>query len=67
MEEFIEYVGILLGVDTDFDELESHLSMNGYNFGIDKNRKLLFVFIEEVGYVETILEDRDVVYEVNVY
>ena len=36
--EFIEYVCILLHVGTDLEELENHLSMNGYNFGIDKKK-----------------------------
>jgi hypothetical protein len=48
-------------------ELENHLSMNGYNFGIDNNRNLLFVFIEEVDYVKTILKDRDIIYKIIIY
>lgn len=67
MREFIEYVGILIDVDTDFDELENHLSMNGYNFGLDRRKNLLFVYIEEVDYVETILEDRNILYSEVVY
>lgn len=65
--DFIEYVCIVLNIGTDLEELESHLSMNGYNFGIDKSRNLLFVFIEEVDYVETILADRNIVYFVKTY
>jgi hypothetical protein len=49
------------------EELENHLSMNGYDFGIDKSRNILFVFADEVDYVKTILEDRDIVYGVRVY
>ena len=60
--EFIEYVCILLHVGTDLEELENHLSMNGYNFGIDKKRNLLFVFIDEFDYVEEILADRNIIY-----
>lgn len=67
MREFIEYVCILLHVDTDLEELEKHLSMNGYNFGIDKSRNLLFVFIDEVDYVETILNDRNIIHGAKVY
>ena len=52
---------------TDLEELESHLSMNGYDFGIDKSRNLLFVYIEEVDYIETILDDRNINYGAKVY
>ena len=67
MREFVEYVCILLHVGTDLEELENHLSMNGYDFGIDKSRNLLFVFVEEVDYVETILNDRNIIYGAKVY
>ena len=67
MREFVEYVCILLHVGTDLEELENHLSMNGYDFGIDKSRNLLFVFVEEVDYVETILNDRNIIYSAKVY
>ena len=67
MREFIEYVCLLLDSNANFDELENHLSMNGYYFGIDKKRCLLFVYIEEVDYVETILEDRNITYNEVVY
>lgn len=62
MREFIEYVSILYHGETDIEELNNHLSMNGYDFGIDTKRNLLFVNIEEVDYVETILEDRNILY-----
>ena len=65
--EFIEYVCILLHVGTDLEELENHLSMNRYNFGIDKKRNLLFVFIDEFDYVEEILADRNIIYDAKVY
>ena len=65
--EFIEYVCILLHVGTDLEELENHLSMNGYNFDIDKKRNLLFVFIDEFDYVEEILADRNIIYDAKVY
>lgn len=67
MREFIEYVCILLHVGTDLEELENHLSMNGYNFGIDKSRNLLFVYVEEVDYVEAILNDRNIIHGAKVY
>jgi hypothetical protein len=67
MREFVEYVCIILNVGTDLEELENHLSMNGYDFGIDKRRNLLFVFVEEVDYVETILADRSIIHGAKVY
>lgn len=65
--EFIEYVCILFHVGTDLEELENHLSMNGYNFGIDKKRNLLFVLIDEFDYVEEILADRNIIHSAKVY
>ena len=65
--EFIEYVCILLHVGTDLEELENHLSMNGYNFGIDKKRNLLFVLIDAFDYVEEILADRNIIHSATVY
>lgn len=67
MREYVEYVCIVLNKDTNLDRLENHLSANGYNVGIDKKQNLLFVFIEEVEYVETILQDRGIIYFVRVY
>lgn len=67
MREFVEYVNIIIDGNADVEELEKHLSMNGYDFGIDKKRNLLFVNMEEVDYVETILEDRDIDFEVRVH
>ena len=67
MREFVEYVRIDINGKADLKELENHLSMNGYDFGIDKTRRVLFVFIEEVEYVETILEDREIDFEVVEY
>lgn len=66
MREFIEYVSILYHGETDIEELKNHLSMNGYDFGIDERKCLLFVNIEEVDYVETILEDRNILYHTRV-
>ena len=68
MREFVEYVNIIiLDALADIEELEKHLSMNGYDFGIDKKRDYLFVNIEEINYVETILDDRNIKYETVVY
>lgn len=67
MKEFVEYVCIIIEGNADINELENHLYMNGYNFGIDRNRSLLFVYVEEIDYVETILKDRDITYDINVY
>ena len=67
MREYVEYVCIVLDKGTNLDKLENHLSANGYSVGIDKKQNLLFVFIEEVEYVETILQDRGIIYFVRVY
>lgn len=60
MEEFHVYVCLLLPENTNLEELENHLSMNGYDFGIDKNKNFLFVFADELAYVATILSDRNI-------
>ena len=65
--ELVEYACILLHVGTDLEDLEKHLSMNGYNFGIDKSRNLLFVFVDEFDYVEMILNDRHIIHGAKVY
>ena len=68
MEEFIEYARIYIhDIDADLNELENHLSMNGYDFGLDEKRRMLFVFIDELSYVETILTDRNIDYRIRVY
>lgn len=67
MRECIEYASIYLHTCVDLEELEGHLSMNGYDFGIDKKKNLLFVLIDEIDYVETILSDRNIVYGVKEY
>ena len=65
--EFINYVCILLHVGTDLEELENNLSMNGYSFGIDKSRNLLFVPIDDFDYVEEILADRNIIHGAREY
>ena len=62
MKEYVEYVNIIIEDNVNVDELDQHLSRNGYDFGIDRKRNLMFVNIEEVPYVETILEDRNIPY-----
>ena len=62
--ECVKYVEIFLRTDKDLEELKYHLSMNGYNFKFDKIRNLLFVDEDEIAYVETILKDRDIIYDV---
>ena len=62
MREFVEYACIHYHGETDVQELVYHLSMNGYDFGIDKSRCLLFVLVDDVDYVETILDDRNILY-----
>lgn len=64
MRDFVEYALISLGSSTDMEELDNHLSMNGYDFGIDKSRNLLFVAGDEIDYVETILKDRNIYYQI---
>ena len=69
VHEWVEYVAIKL-VDTCLNDqilLEQHLSMNGYTFGFDAVRKMLFVFVDELDYVRTILEDRGIQHEVHTY
>ena len=42
MDYCINYIGIIFHGNTDIDaidEIENHLSMNGYCFGIDKKKK----------------------------
>ena len=67
MKHYVEYVNIHIDKGTDVDELDTHLSRNGYDFGIDLERSLLFVNIEEVPYVETILEDRSIAYKIDTH
>ena len=68
MREYVEYVNIAIIASADaVDELDMHLSMNGYDFGIDRKRNILFVNMEEVAYVETILEDRKIEFETLVH
>lgn len=67
MDEIVKYANILLRHDADLEELEAHLSRNGYDFGIDKKRSILFVQIDELDYVEEILADRNISLGVRLY
>ena len=62
---YVEYVNIHINSSADVDELEEHLSKNGYDFGIDRKRNLLFANLEEVPYVATILADRGIEYKID--
>lgn len=67
IEEIYEYARVyFINSKFDFEELENHLSMNGYDFGIDAKRGYLFVSIDELDYIETILTDRNIAYGVSV-
>ena len=67
MDEIVMYANILIRHDADMEELETHLSRNGYDFGIDKKRNILFVQVDELAYVEEILEDRGINLGVRLY
>lgn len=54
-------INILKG---DIDEIIYHLNMNGYKFYVARPN-ILFTFVEETDYVETILADHKVKYVKN--
>ena len=54
------FVYLCFGTDEQMEELNDHLSMNGYNFSMDGME--LFVHESENDYVETIMADRDIYY-----
>lgn len=64
--EFITYICIevLNSSSSAVWEVINHLSMNGYKFGYDSYAGNLFVYDEELAYVETILEDRGIDYRI---
>jgi hypothetical protein len=45
-------------------ELQSHLSLNGYHFHINSKGTTILIFSEELDYLETILRDRNIDYEI---
>ncbi len=48
----------------DLLELQNHLSLNGYHFNIDSKNGDILLFDEELSYLITILEDRNIEYEI---
>ena len=68
MNELVEYIKIyFINDNVDLEELENHLSMNGYDFGIDTRRNILFVPLDDLAFVGTILTDRNISYGVSTY
>lgn len=49
-------------VKENIDEVTEHLSMNGYTFDTN-GEDTLFIYDEEIDYVITILNDRDIEWE----
>ena len=62
MSEPLKYFRYDLAKDTDAIELISHLSMNGYEYGFDMKSYSLFIYEEEMTEVETIMNDRKIIY-----
>lgn len=62
MDEYLRYIRYDLAKETDTIELISHLSMNGYEYGFDMKSYSLFIYEEEMAYVETIMNDRKIIY-----
>lgn len=62
MEDATLFVGVKLKNPKDMDITE-HLSMNGYTF--DTNAvDVIFIYIEELSYLKTVLEDHNISYEI---
>lgn len=64
-KEYIPYIMYRLAKGNDTDELTHHLSMNGYRFGFDPKSNALFIYEDETEYVETIMHDRKIKYEMD--
>lgn len=54
------YVYVCSATKEQMEELENHLSMNGYKFAISET--ILIAHEEEADYIETIMVDRDIDY-----
>ena len=54
------YFKVEIEQSMDIDGLCSHLEMNGYNF--ERIHNHLYVFEDELSYVETIMQDRHIIY-----
>ena len=61
--EATKYVLVNLLRNFDIEEITLHLSANGYNF--IRHNDSLFIWDEEIAYLETILKDRGVDYEID--
>ena len=48
----------------DMDEMYEHLTMNGYIFEVNNEHDVLFVIEDQIQYVETILNDKGISYEI---
>lgn len=57
------FYGLQLKHPTDMSDLTEHLAMNGYTFDTN-GEDIIFVYDEEIDYVETILDDWEIKYEV---
>lgn len=54
-----------LVAEEQIDELKNHLSMNGYDFSVSEEDGVeIAVHEEEMDYVETIMDDRDIDYRI---
>lgn len=60
--EYTIWYGIRLKNKSGMAEITEHLAMNGYTFDTNGD-DILFVFNEEIEYVETILYDHKIQYE----
>ena len=68
MNEPIKYVCFTVNMKlNDLYHLDHLLCINGYNFGIDIYRRLLFVSVNEISDVKKILEDNQIEYKVKAY
>ena len=64
MDEPIEYVCFTVNAKlNDLYHLDHLLYINGYNFGIDTCRRLLFVSVDDTSCVKTILKDNQIEYK----
>lgn len=56
------YIYKLVATKEQMEELNNHLKMNGYDFSINESN--ISVNEDEMDYVETIMEDRDISYSI---
>lgn len=65
MVDFTTWYAVKLigsNVKENMDEVTEHLSMNGYTFDTN-GEDVLFIYDEEIDYVITMLDDRDIEWE----